>query len=35
LDDLARASNFQIMETFYSDGQGGRLGLYQVWKPIQ
>lgn len=34
LDELARASNFQISDTFYSDGEGGRLGLYQVWKPI-
>ncbi|MGZ9234731.1 MAG: hypothetical protein ACXW4E_04335, partial [Anaerolineales bacterium] len=34
LDDLARASNFQITDTFYSDGEGSRLGLYQVWKPV-
>ena len=34
LDDLARASNFQIIETFYSDGEGGRLGLYQLWEPV-
>ena len=34
LDELARASNFQIVDTFYSDGEGGKLGLYQVWKPV-
>ncbi|HUE97834.1 MAG TPA: methyltransferase domain-containing protein [Anaerolineales bacterium] len=34
LDELARASNFQVMNTFYSDGEGGRLALYQVWRPI-
>jgi len=34
LNDLAKTSNFQITDTFYSDGEGGRLGLYQVWKPI-
>jgi 2-polyprenyl-3-methyl-5-hydroxy-6-metoxy-1,4-benzoquinol methylase len=34
LEELARASNFQVIDTFYSDGEGGRLGLYQVWKPI-
>jgi len=34
LDELARASHFQIVDTFYSDGEGGKLGLYQVWKPV-
>jgi 2-polyprenyl-3-methyl-5-hydroxy-6-metoxy-1,4-benzoquinol methylase len=33
LDELAKASGFRIMEAFYSDGAGGNLGLYQVWKP--
>jgi len=33
LDELAKASGFRIMESFYSDGAGGNLGLYQVWKP--
>jgi 2-polyprenyl-3-methyl-5-hydroxy-6-metoxy-1,4-benzoquinol methylase len=32
--ELANASNFRIMETFPSDGEGGNLGLYQVWKPV-
>ena len=34
LEDLARASNFRVIDTFYSDGEGDRLGLYQVWKPV-
>lgn len=29
---LAEASGFKIIEVFESDGQGGRLGLYQVWQ---
>ncbi len=32
LERLAKASGFSISETFESDGQGGRLGLYQVWR---
>ncbi len=32
LAGLARESGFKIVETFYSDGEGGRLGLYQIWK---
>jgi SAM-dependent methyltransferase len=34
LDELARASNFQVIDTFYSDGKRGRLGLYQIWKRL-
>jgi hypothetical protein len=34
LRDLARASRFEILETFYSDGETGDLGLYQIWQPI-
>lgn len=34
LEELAKASSFQVIDTFYSDGEGGRLGLYQVWKPV-
>ena len=29
---LADASGFRVLETFYSDGEGSRLGLYQVWE---
>jgi 2-polyprenyl-3-methyl-5-hydroxy-6-metoxy-1,4-benzoquinol methylase len=34
LEELAAASNFQVIDTFYSDGEGGKLGLYQVWEPV-
>ena len=33
LSELAEASGFQISASFNSDGEGGRLGLYQVWEP--
>ena len=32
LSALADESGFEVAETFYSDGEGGRLGLYQVWR---
>lgn len=32
LQELAEAAGFKVMETFYSDGDGGHLGLYQVWR---
>jgi tRNA (uracil-5-)-methyltransferase TRM9 len=32
LSTLAYRSGFVIRETFYSDGEGGNLGLYQVWE---
>jgi SAM-dependent methyltransferase len=35
LQALAKASGFAILETFYSDGETGDLGLYQVWKASQ
>ncbi len=28
---LAERAGFQVQQTYYSDGEGGRLGLYQVW----
>jgi tRNA (uracil-5-)-methyltransferase TRM9 len=34
LDELAKASRFRVADTFYSDGEGGRLGLYQLWRPV-
>jgi tRNA (uracil-5-)-methyltransferase TRM9 len=34
LDELAKASNFQIVDSSYSDGKEGNLGLYQIWKPV-
>jgi tRNA (uracil-5-)-methyltransferase TRM9 len=32
LAKLARSTGFHVIETYYSDGEGGRLGLYQVWE---
>ena len=32
LKQLAKASDFEIIETFYSDGENKKLGLYQVWR---
>ncbi len=34
LDTLAAESGFRVLETYVSDGEGGRLGLYQVWERI-
>ncbi len=34
LQNLAAETDFQVVESFYSDGTGGKLGLYQVWKRI-
>lgn len=31
LAELAQSTGFEVVETFESDGQGGKLGLYQVW----
>lgn len=31
LSALATECGFEIVESFFSDGEGGRLGLYQVW----
>ena len=33
LETLAKASDFRITDTFYSDGEGGRLSMYQIWEP--
>ena len=32
LGDLAKASGFEVIDTFYSDGENKRLSLYQIWK---
>jgi tRNA (uracil-5-)-methyltransferase TRM9 len=32
LSRLAKESGFQVVETFYSDGESAKLGLYQVWQ---
>jgi tRNA (uracil-5-)-methyltransferase TRM9 len=31
LQNLARETGFEIMDSFHSDGEGGNLGLYQTW----
>ncbi|RPI94999.1 MAG: class I SAM-dependent methyltransferase [Chloroflexi bacterium] len=33
LAELAEASGFRVANTFFSDGETGDLGLYQVWEP--
>jgi SAM-dependent methyltransferase len=33
LTDIADRTGFEILETYYSDGEGGKLGHYQVWQP--
>ncbi|HHY88713.1 MAG TPA: methyltransferase domain-containing protein [Chloroflexi bacterium] len=34
LERLAADSGFEITESFESDGEGGRLGLYQWWRAV-
>jgi 2-polyprenyl-3-methyl-5-hydroxy-6-metoxy-1,4-benzoquinol methylase len=31
LNELAESTGFKVVNTFYSDGESGNLGLYQVW----
>jgi SAM-dependent methyltransferase len=33
LRELADHTGFTVRETFYADGEGGRLGMYQTWLP--
>ncbi len=33
LTGLAQAAGFRVVDEFHSDGQGGQLGLYQIWSP--
>jgi len=32
LEELAAETGFRVKESFFSDGEGGRLGLYHVWE---
>jgi len=32
LETLAGETGFTVIDSFHSDGEGGRLGLYQVWE---
>jgi 2-polyprenyl-3-methyl-5-hydroxy-6-metoxy-1,4-benzoquinol methylase len=34
LEELAGETSFSVGETFFSDGENGRLSLYQVWEPV-
>ncbi len=34
LTGLARDSRFTVVDEFESDGEGGRLGLYQAWRAV-
>ncbi len=34
LADLAEASGFRVEDSFEADGEGGRLGLYQLWRRL-
>ncbi len=34
LASLAAETGFRVLESFLSDGENGRLGLYQVWEPV-
>ena len=31
---LAKESRFRVIDTFYSDGETGDLGLYEIWQPV-
>lgn len=33
LAELASKAGFEVVESFLSDGENSRLGLYQVWRP--
>jgi hypothetical protein len=35
LAELASECGFEVVQSFYSDGEGGRLGLYQEWRRIE
>jgi tRNA (uracil-5-)-methyltransferase TRM9 len=35
LSELAEKSHFRICNTFYSDGENEKLGLYQVWTAVK
>jgi tRNA (uracil-5-)-methyltransferase TRM9 len=34
LAEIAGRTGFETLETYYSDGEGGKLGHYQVWHPV-
>jgi len=34
LERIATESSFRLIESYYSDGEGGKLGCYHVWQPV-
>jgi len=34
LENLAALAGFQVLDTFFSDGASGNLGLYQTWEAV-
>jgi SAM-dependent methyltransferase len=34
LSQLGTSTGFAVQETFFSDGEGDRLGIYQIWKVV-
>jgi SAM-dependent methyltransferase len=34
LSQMAAAAGFQVVESFLSDGENGKLGLYQIWEAV-
>ncbi|MFC2053350.1 class I SAM-dependent methyltransferase [Chloroflexota bacterium] len=34
LANLANESNFTVVDAYFSDGESGKLGLYQTWKKV-
>jgi hypothetical protein len=34
LTKIANRTGFKIFETYHSDGEGGKLGYYQVWQRV-
>jgi tRNA (uracil-5-)-methyltransferase TRM9 len=35
LEELATDCGYRLLDTFYSDGEGGRLSLYQTWEKLE
>jgi SAM-dependent methyltransferase len=35
LEELAAKADFTVIDSFLSDGENNRLGLYQVWKTVE
>jgi hypothetical protein len=34
LKAMAPMAGFEVQDVFFSDGQGGNLGMYQIWKKV-